>query len=159
MVVSDGVELHVRVDGAGPDLVLVNGAFCSLRQWDGVIDALASRHRVIRLDVRGTGRSGAGPADGYTFERYADDIAEIAATVGADSFATVGADSFSLWGLAWGARVALVAAARHAARVDRLVLSDFAVDPADLDAQLRGMQTAKEARAAQGIEEVAPPAG
>lgn len=147
----DGVELHVEVDGAGPDLVLVNGAYCTVHQWDVVVDALASRHRVIRFDVRGTGRSGAGPAEGYTFERYADDIAAIAAQLGA---ATI-----SLWGMAWGARVALITATRHPHLVDRLILSDLGIDPADVDAQQRGVQAAKAARADAGIAEVPKPAG
>jgi len=65
----DGVELHVEVDESGPALMLVNGAFCTVRQWDGIVGRLAESFRVIRHDVRGTGRSAAGPDDGYTFER------------------------------------------------------------------------------------------
>jgi 3-oxoadipate enol-lactonase len=147
----DGVELHVEVDGAGRDLVLVNGAFCTVRLWDMVVAALAPRYRVIRFDVRGTGRSGAGPADGYTFERYADDIATIAAELGAPTL--------SLWGMAWGARVSLITAARHPDLVERLILSDFSIDPADVDAQQRGVRAARAARVAAGISEVRKPPG
>jgi len=151
VIVVDGVELHVELDGRGPDLLLVNGAFCTVRQWDRVVDALAPRRRVIRFDVRGTGRSGAGPADQYTFERYADDIAVIAGHLGAGVL--------SLWGMAWGARVALVTAARHPHLVDRLILSDLGIDPADVEAQQRGASAAAAARAAAGIAEVPLPAG
>lgn len=150
-VIVDGVDLHVEVDGAGPDLLLVNGAYCTVRQWDRVVEALAARHRVIRFDVRGTGRSAAGPAGEYTFERYADDIAAVAGALGADSL--------SIWGMAWGARVALVTAARHRRLVNRVILSDLSIDPADVEAQQRGAAAAKAERAALGIPEVPKPAG
>lgn len=150
-MIVDGIDLHVEVDGAGPDLLLVNGAFCTVRQWDLVVGALTDRYRVIRLDVRGTGRSAAGPRHGYTFERYADDIEAIAHQVGADTI--------SIWGMAWGARVALVAAARHPGLVRRVVLSDLSIEPADTDAQRRGAAVAKAERAAAGIPEAPEPAG
>ncbi len=131
--------------------MLVNGAFCTLRQWDHVVADLATGHQVIRHDVRGTGQSKPGPPADNRFERYADDIADLCAERG---LATV-----DLWGMAWGARVALVTAARHPDLVDRLVLSDLAIDPADPAAQKAGAAEAKAKRAAAGIAEVAPPVG
>jgi pimeloyl-ACP methyl ester carboxylesterase len=146
-VLVDAIELHVEVDGEGPALVLVNGAALTTRQWDGVIEPLAAAHTVVRHDVRGTGASSPGPQSGYTFEQYGLDIVAIADNLGLETF--------DLWGLAWGARVALVTAAQHPDRVRRLVLTDFSIDPADLDAQKRGAGEAKAARAAAGI--VDPP--
>ncbi len=143
--------LHIEVDGAGPPLVLVNGARCTVRQWDLVVDRLAVSRTVIRHDVRGTGRSAAGPPEECRFERYADDIVELCGELG---FAR-----FDLWGMAWGARLALVTAARHPASVDRLVLSDLAVDPADPAAQRAGAVEARAARAAAGVAEVPTPVG
>ena len=144
-------DLNVAIDGAGPALVLVNGATCNLHQWDLVIDELAATHTVIRHDVRGTGHSPPGPTEACTFEHYADDIVELCAGLG---FAR-----FDLWGMAWGARVALVTAARHPDAVDRLVLSDLAVDPADPEAQRAGALQARQARAAAGVAETPKPAG
>ena len=150
-IAVDGAELHVEVDGDGPALVLVNGAALTTRQWDGVIDRLAAGHTVVRLDVRGTGSSTPGPSDGYTFEQYASDIVEIADQLGLDGF--------DLWGMAWGSRVALVTAAQHPDRVRRLVLSDFSIDPADVDAQKQGAIDAKRARADAGIIDPPHPEG
>ncbi len=144
-------ELHVEIDGAGPPLVLVNGATCTVRQWDRVVDELAAHWTVIRHDVRGMGRSKPGPADEYRFEQYADDIVQICADAGFERF--------DLWGMAWGARVALVTAARHPGAVSRLVLSDLSIDPADPAAQRAGATQAKEARMEAGVEEVETPAG
>ena len=123
----------------------------NVRQWDGVIELLAAQHLVVRHDVRGTGSSSPGPPSGYTFEQYGSDIVTIAVQLGLDTF--------DLWGMAWGARVALVTAAQHVGRVQRLVLSDFSIDPADLDAQKQGAADAKAARATAGITDPPPPAG
>ena len=148
---DDGAELHVEEDGAGPPLMLVNGAFCTVRQWDRVVAELARSFRVIRHDVRGTGRSGAGPDDHNCFEQYADDIVAIEDQLGVDQSV--------LWGMAWGARVALVAAARHPRRFHRLVLSDLGIDPADVEAQKAGAKAAAVARAREGIAEIPQPQG
>jgi pimeloyl-ACP methyl ester carboxylesterase len=150
-VVVAGAELHVEEDGSGVPLVLVNGAFCTTRQWDRVVPELAESFRVIRHDVRGTGRSGPGPDEGYRFEQYADDIVAVCDELGVARAA--------LWGMAWGARVALVAAARHTDRFDRVVLSDLAIDPADTAAQKTGARAAAEAREQNGIPSVPPPEG
>ena len=148
---GDGAILQVEEDGAGTPLLLVNGAFCTLRQWDRVVADLSPSFRVIRHDVRGSGRSGPGPESGYRFEQYADDIATICDRL------EVG--PAMLWGMAWGARVALVAAVRHADRFRRLVLSDLAIDPADVEAQKAGARAAREARAREGIAELPLPDG
>lgn len=146
-----GATLYVEEDGSGPPLVLVNGAFCTVRQWDQVVPELARSFRVIRHDVRGTGHSGPAPDDGYRFEQYADDIVRLCEELDAPDAA--------LWGMAWGARVALVSAARHGERFRRLVLSDLAIDPADPGAQKKGAKAAAEARTRAGIASVALPEG
>ena len=143
------VELHTEVDGSGPALLLVNGAWCNVGQWEPVLPELVSRFTVIRHDVRGTGRSAPGPAEENTFEHYAQDLLGVAR---AEGFQT-----FSLWGMAWGARIALVTAALHPEAVERLVLSDLGIDPADPDAQRAGVAVAKAARARAGIPEVDRP--
>jgi pimeloyl-ACP methyl ester carboxylesterase len=149
--IHDGAVLHIEVDGAGPPLFLLNGAFCNLRQWDRLIPELARSFRVIRHDVRGTGRSGAGPNEGNRFEQYASDLVAIGDHLDARSGA--------LWGMAWGARVALVAAAEHASRFTRVVLSDLAIDPADVAAQRAGAKAAAEAGERAGLQPSTLPEG
>jgi len=54
----DGVRLHVLVQGAGPDLVLIHGASGSLRDFTfSLIPALTDRYRVIAVDRPGLGWS------------------------------------------------------------------------------------------------------
>ncbi|NLU84083.1 alpha/beta hydrolase [Rhodococcus sp. HNM0569] len=63
---SDGTGLAYTVTGAAAarPLVLLHGWAQSLRCWDGVVAQLASRYRVIAVDLRGHGYSGA-PDTGY----------------------------------------------------------------------------------------------
>lgn len=144
--VADEIELDVEVGGSGPGLVLLNGANHNIRQWDPVIERLNADHQTIRIDMRGVGRSDAGPGEHNTFEQYADDIMTVCDHVGSDRNL--------LWGTAWGARVALVTAARNPDRFSRVVLGDLAIDPADPAAQKAGASAAKVARAEAGIDEV-----
>ena len=65
---EDGVALNVAVEGAGPPLLLFNGAFCTIHQWDHVTPRLAEDFTVIRHDVRGTGQSAGSERERYTFE-------------------------------------------------------------------------------------------
>ena len=144
-------NLHAKVEGSGPALALINGAWCNLHQWDATLERLARHFTVIRHDVRGTGRSPAGPREENTFEQYTTDLVGLVAERGFRRF--------SIWGMAWGARVAVMTAATHPSAIDRLVLSDLGITPADIAAQKRGRAEAKAARAAAGIDEVRPPAG
>ena len=148
---DDGAVLQVGDDGQGPVVVLVNGAFCTLRQWDHVVSELQGGFRFIRHDVRGSGRSTGGPNAGNCFERFADDIAQVCDELGVESA--------SLWGMAWGARVALVAAVRHPERFERLVLSDLGITPADVDAQKAGAKAAAQACSEAGIDLIPQPEG
>jgi len=53
----DGGRLYYEEMGAGTPVVLVHGHSLDRRMWDGQWPAFARRHRVIRYDVRGYGRS------------------------------------------------------------------------------------------------------
>jgi pimeloyl-ACP methyl ester carboxylesterase len=101
---------------------------------------------VIRHDIRGTGRSRSTTDAEYGLDRYADDAAAIldALQVG----------TALVWGMAFGARVALAFAARHADRTRALALYDASVEAPDTDAQREGAARAKARRAELGIPEV-----
>ena len=62
--VEDG-QLYYEVEGEGPPLVLVHGFSLDTRMWDDQWAAFAGRHRVIRYDARGFGRSSV-PVGPYT---------------------------------------------------------------------------------------------
>lgn len=101
-------HLHVERTGGGPPLVLAHGFTQTGRCWGDFGDALAARHRLVRVDLPGHGGSAAVRAD---------------LPASGDLLAAAGGDApFDLLGYSLGARVALHAALRHPDRVRRLVL-------------------------------------
>lgn len=62
--VEDG-QLYYEVAGEGPPLVLVHGFSLDTRMWDDQWAVFAARHRVVRYDARGFGRSSV-PVGPYT---------------------------------------------------------------------------------------------
>ncbi|MFD1815083.1 alpha/beta fold hydrolase [Rhodococcus gannanensis] len=83
----DGTSLVYRVTGpeGGQPLVLLHGWAQSMNCWGaGVLDALAARYRVIAVDLRGHGYSGA-PESGYDDSKiWAGDVAAILAAEGVE---------------------------------------------------------------------------
>ncbi|MCP5431817.1 MAG: alpha/beta fold hydrolase [Alphaproteobacteria bacterium] len=132
----NGVRLRYRIDGKqdGEPLALVNMATVNLGAWDPTMDRLASRFRVLRHDVRGTGGSTGGVREGYTFSQYADDVAALMDHVGMARAFVVG--------IAYGARTAGRFALLHAPRLTRLGLFDVSF----------AQPVGREAREAKGEE-------
>jgi 3-oxoadipate enol-lactonase len=98
--------------GKGPDLVLIPGTFADRRTWSRVIGRLAARFRCLLLDPRGTHQT---PDPGTAFS--ADDLAgDVLAAMEA-----AGLERANVAGHSLGAAVAVILAARHPRRVDRLV--------------------------------------
>jgi 3-oxoadipate enol-lactonase len=93
--------------------VLIHGVGADGSSWDEIAPALASRFTVIRLDLRGHGRSGHVDAS-LTLDDFALDVVDVLDATGATRAHVVG---FSLGGM-----IAQALALDHAARVDRLVL-------------------------------------
>lgn len=54
---NQGVRLHWEERGSGSPLLLIMGATYSAKMWYPALDALATRHRVLCFDNRGTGDS------------------------------------------------------------------------------------------------------
>jgi pimeloyl-ACP methyl ester carboxylesterase len=54
----NGTRLYYETAGSGRNLVLIHGGAVDSRAWDDQFRAFARRHRVIRYDLRGAGRSG-----------------------------------------------------------------------------------------------------
>jgi len=76
----DGVALDVEARGDGPLVVIAHGLWAPPTVFAGLCDELATDHRVLTYDARGTGRSDrTGPFDLAT---DAADLAEIVADQG-----------------------------------------------------------------------------
>jgi pimeloyl-ACP methyl ester carboxylesterase len=93
-VAARGIEFHVAEAGAGDDVVLcLHGWPQHWYEWRHLLPALADRHRVLALDLRGFGESDA-PADGYEKEEMADDVLAVLDALGIERVKLVGHD----WG-------------------------------------------------------------
>lgn len=117
---DDGVAIAFDVTGSGPALVLVHGITESRRTWDPLLDDLAGDHTVVRVDLRGHGRSGTGQA--YDPIRMAADVAAVVDAAGVADPIVVG---HSLGGIVATAYAA-TRPCRGAVDVDQpLALGDF----------------------------------
>ena len=99
---ADGTRIAYETHGAGPPLILVDGALCSRAFGPSpkLAAALADRFTVVAYDRRGRGGSGDAPA--YDKAREIEDLAALVEAVGGRA---------SLLGLSSGAALALEAAA------------------------------------------------
>jgi pimeloyl-ACP methyl ester carboxylesterase len=104
-------------DGSGDEIpiVMLHGLGATADTWRLVGPYLRSDHQVIALDQRGHGQSNA-PEHGYDLVTLAEDAVH--------AMAALGLGQVTLVGHGWGARVALVLAARHSALVSHLILVD-----------------------------------
>ena len=117
-VAPDGTRLAVRVEGAGPPLVLLHGFPENHRCWLPVLPALAERFTCILPDLRGYGDSDAPEDDAghsvYSKRRMAGDVVAVLDALGLDRAHVAGHDR--------GARVAYRFALDHPDRLDRLAI-------------------------------------
>ncbi|MEU5693837.1 alpha/beta hydrolase [Actinosynnema sp. NPDC020468] len=111
VIADDGTRIWATAVGTGKPVLLCHGGPGLWDMFDGLPDALARRHRLIRWDQRGGGRSDrVGP---YTMARTIADLDAVRRHFGAATTA--------LLGHSWGATVALHYALAHPDRVDALV--------------------------------------
>ncbi len=119
---APGVEIHARVGGSGPPLLLLHGHPQTLAIWHRVASTLARTFTVVAADLRGYGDSSK-PAGGAEHARYSK--REMAADMVA-LMQHLGHSRFSVLAHDRGARVAHRLALDHPHAVQRLVLLDIA---------------------------------
>ena len=105
-----GIDFHVAEAGEGDDVVLcLHGWPQHWYEWRDVMPALADRHRVLAMDLRGMGWSDAPrESDGYLKESLADDVLAVLDELGVERVKLVGHD----WGGWIGFLLAIKAPAR-----------------------------------------------
>jgi pimeloyl-ACP methyl ester carboxylesterase len=54
----DGLKVHYRDEGKGPVLLCLHGVQSSLHTWDGWVNLLKHKYRIIRIDLPGWGFTG-----------------------------------------------------------------------------------------------------
>jgi len=111
----DGTRMHARDEGQGPVLVLLHGSRATLEQWDGWVQEMGDRFRIIRFDVLGHGLAGADARDDYGADRQLALMHGLLDRLGVER-AVVG-------GTSGGATLAVRYAVAHPERVEALLLS------------------------------------
>ena len=106
-----GIEFHYAEAGSGEEVVLcLHGWPQHWYEWRHLMPALADRHRVIALDLRGFGWSEA-PAGGYEKENLADDVLAVLDELGIERVSLVGHD--------WGGWIGFLLCLREPQRFQR----------------------------------------
>ena len=114
-----GMHVHMRDEGVRDDpspIVLLHGTAASLHTWEGWVDALKTRRRVIRFDLPGFGLTGPSPDGNYGIENYVRFVTAMLDKLGVRHCVLVG-NSFGGY-VAWATALALPD------RVDKLILVD-----------------------------------
>jgi 3-oxoadipate enol-lactonase len=140
-LVSDDAEIFYTVQGEGPPVVLLHPFPANHKVWLPVAEQLVQRYRLILLDLRGHGQSGAGSGPA-TMEKHAADLARLCDTcaIGKAVFAGVSIGGYILFEF-WR---------RHRSRVAALVLCDTKA------AADTGEARANRLRAAEEVEKHGP---
>jgi pimeloyl-ACP methyl ester carboxylesterase len=114
------VAANVAEAGIGPAIVMIHGFGAAIDWWDEIAPALATDHRVIRVDLIGHGGTAA-PASGYTIPRQAELVAAVLDRLGVDRVTVIGHSM--------GGEVATALAERDPARIAAMILIDSPPTP------------------------------
>ena len=111
-----GIRLHVRDTGPknAPAVILLHGFGSSLHTWESWAEMLSGKYRVVRLDLPGTGLSGADPAGDYSDNRSLQVLAAL--------MDRLQISKASVIGNSMGGRIAWNFAVRYPERIEKLVL-------------------------------------
>ena len=111
-------RFHVRVDGEGPDVILIPGLSSSPGVWQGTVDALGGHYRVHRLHIQGfAGAPAEDNAEGPVSAPVAEDLARYIREQGLERPAVIGHSM--------GGTIAMMLAARHPELVGKLMVVDM----------------------------------
>ena len=124
----DGPAIHYEVSGRGDAVVLAHSFLCDGSMFAHQVAALQKRCRVVNVDLRGHGRSGAALTP-VSFYDFADDV-----------IAVLDAERIeqAVWvGLSMGGFTALRAALTRPGRVRALVLLDTDAGPSPFITRVR----------------------
>jgi len=111
----NGVKLHYLTAGKGDPVILLHGYAQNSHMWRPLMAEVAKSHTVIAPDLRGFGQSSK-PMTGYSKKTMAQDVHDLAQSLGYQHAIVVGHDI--------GLMVAYAYAAQYPKEVDRIALMD-----------------------------------
>ena len=127
-------RVHCLDAGNGPPVLLIHGSGRSIADWqEGVVERLASNHRVIAFDCYGFGRSDRNPTFTYGYDLWIQQAVDVLDALGVERVAVVGHSV--------GGALACMLAAYHPDRVDQVVTigTGMAIEPAQFVPAIPGV--------------------
>jgi 3-oxoadipate enol-lactonase len=113
----NGIETNYEIHGSedAPWLTFSHSLACSLRMWDGQIEAFKDRFRILAYDTRGHGASDA-PQGPYTLDMLAEDLRQL--------LEHLKIKKTNFVGLSMGGMIGQTLALKSPELFDRVVLAD-----------------------------------
>lgn len=108
-----GAELHYRVVGQGPPLVMIHGFGSSQLDWELQAEAFREHFTLVMPDLRGFGQSSKEVAP-FSVDQYAEDLRAL--------LQHLEIDRFSLLGYSLGGAVSFAFSVEQPERIERLIL-------------------------------------
>jgi 3-oxoadipate enol-lactonase len=140
---TGAVTIAYDVEGDGPWLTLVHGFSQDRCLWSAQRSVLAGSYRLLSVDLRGHGGSGA-PESGYGPVEYAGDLLTLLDALG------IAATHF--WGTHTGASVGLYLATLHPERIASLALEGAVIPGVPVGAVEEQMARARRIAVDQGLD-------
>ena len=112
---ESSVDLHYTVEGEGPWVTLAHSLASDLSLLEAQAVVLAPHFRVLRLDLRGHGKSSAPPPP-YSMAGLAEDVQRL--------FDKLGVKETAWLGVSLGGMIGLTHALHHPGVITRMVLGD-----------------------------------
>lgn len=124
LIAAGDIQLYAEVAGEPerPWLTCLHSLATDRRLWDAQMPTLARRFCVLRIDLRGHGRSEAGEP-GYCLDSLAQDVVAV--------WDALGVDRSAVLGLSLGGMIALQLALDQPPRVSRIIAADCRSDAPD----------------------------
>lgn len=119
----DGLKVHYRMEGEGPNLLLIHGTAASLHTWDAWTEILKNDFRIFRMDLPAFGLTGPNVNRDYSIKAYTQFIK--------DFTEKIGLDTFSIAGNSLGGGIAWSFASQYPESIQKLVLLDASGIPDD----------------------------
>ncbi len=138
LITVSGASIWAESAGSGPAIVFLHAGVADSRMWDAEFQAFQATHRVIRLDLRGFGKTQL-VAEKFSF--HGDVIAVM------DSLHI---DRATLVGCSFGSNVALDVALAYPERVERLVLISPSIGDGGESPDIRAFVEREEAALGRG---------
>lgn len=116
-ILANGLHFEYEIQGKveSPNLLCLHSLGTSWAVWDGQVAELSQHFRIIRLNLRGHGRSEGSPPP-YSLKLLVEDVIAI--------LDQLNVRKTHVMGISIGGMIAMGIAIHHSSRVDRLIVAD-----------------------------------